>query len=36
MSGEAPKNVKNHDLRADVDESTAHQTFATQMVSFID
>ena len=35
MSGEAPKNVRNHDLRADVDESTAHQTFATQMVSFI-
>lgn len=36
LSGEAPKNVRNHDLLPNLDEETAHDTFAGYMISFID
>lgn len=36
MTGEAPSNVKKHDLIPDMDDTTAKKTFAAAMVSFVD
>lgn len=35
LTGDAPRNVRKHDLQPDVDDATARATFATQVVKFI-